>query len=418
MFIALATTPIIARLFDPEHYGVAASFFAYTTVAGILFPLSYHRAVIFPKDEQKARQLLFLSIIISGGVTLAVYAGLGLAAYSGFRVSEFSGMGDVVWLIPFGAWLVSFSDTFVNICIRRQDFSAMARADIAKHLTTAIARIAWGLLLATSVAGLVVGQMLGMVVALGICLLRCLPWIRTASVALDYSSLRSLAAEFRDYPFFRLPANLSFVASRQLPVIALGMMFPIATVGFYAMANRAANIPLQAASQAISSVLIGKTMAKRHRQEAMGRDLLRVVSILVAIGVPVFTGVYLFSEELLTWFLGERWRTAGRIAEILAPYLFMVWVSSFSPTVLESLRLNRLRLMINFGNFTTRAIVFLGCGLAGLDIIATVWVFVAVCCLYQVLIVAVSARMVVLHDSSLLANEGKDLPSGKQGYRK
>jgi hypothetical protein len=92
-----------------------------------------------------------------------------------------------------------------------------------------------------------------------------------------------------------------------------------------------------------------------------------------------------------------------------------VWVSSFSPTVLESLRLNRLRLMINFGNFTTRAVLFLVCGLAGLDIIATVWVFVAVCSLYQVLIVVVSARVVMLHDSSMVANRGQDLPSGKQG---
>lgn len=406
MFIALAATPIIARLFDPQHFGAAATFFAYSTVAGALFPLSYHRAVIFPKDDQTARQMLTLSIIIGGIVTLAVYVALALAASSGVQVTEFAGLGVIVWLLPLGAWLASFSDTFGNLCIRRQDISAMAKADVAQQLVTSGARIAWGFLLATSVAGLVLGQMLGVVVGMLICLVRCLPWLRTVKTSVTLSGLFSLASEYRDYPLFRLPANLSFIASRQLPVIALGLMFPPAIVGFYAMANRAANMPLQAASQAISNVLMGSTMAMRHRQKAIGKKVLRVVVVLAAIGLPVFAGVYILGEELLTWFLGERWRTAGRITEMLAPYLFMVWVSSFSPTVLESLRLNKLRLMLNFGNLAIRALVFLACGIAGFGIIETLAAFVVVSSMYQVLIILISARMVVIHDRSLSSTEG------------
>jgi len=408
MAIAVLATPVVSRLFSPEDYGIAAVVIAAIGITASFLPLSYERAVIFPKEDAKAGQVLVLEIIVSVITTLAVYAVLGLCSVIWPDIALRSGMGVFFWTFPAGAFLLAMRSTATAICIRREYFSAIAKADVAEAAVNSTTRIVWGVTLASSAAGLMLGYLLGIATGASICGVRAYRWLSRMNVSITVTGLRNVLIEFRDYPIFRAPAKFAFSAAQRLPVIALGLLFPLEIVGFYAMANRAAAMPLQAASQAVRDVLLQKIMGFRQNDQPMGESLIRVATVLGLSGAPLFLILFFFGEELLSWLLGDRWIGAGRVVEILSPYLFVVWLGSFTATVFETLRLNRLRLKIYVGNLVIRIGVFAVCGLRQYNFETTLWIFVATSCMYQFLVYAFAAKAAAKHDSGLPTMTGID----------
>ncbi|RLA26441.1 MAG: hypothetical protein DRR15_19750, partial [Gammaproteobacteria bacterium] len=270
MAIAVLATPVVSRLFAPEDYGVAAVVIAAIGIAASFLPLSYERAVIFPKEEAKAGQVLVLAIVVSVVMTVALYAVLGACSVIWPDIATNSGMGLYFWLFPAGAFLLALRHTATAVCIRRKFFSSIAKADVTEAVVNSSTRIFWGIFLASSAAGLLFGYLLGVAFGALICGVRAYRWYSNIGVAGAKSELRSVLVEFRDYPLFRAPAKFAFTAAQRLPVIALGFMFPLEIVGFYAMANRAAAMPLQAASQAVRDVLLQRIMGFRQNEVPMG----------------------------------------------------------------------------------------------------------------------------------------------------
>ena len=404
--IAVVATPIVSRLFDPADYGVAALFIAVATITSNVLALAYERAVIFPKDELKANRVFFLGIAVSIVIAVLILIIIVVTALSapGF-VSE-SSLGEFMWLVPFGALLMSVNSAVGALCVRRNDYTAIAISDVGGASVQAGTRIFWGLLIGSSTAGLLAGHLLGLLFSALACGVRSYTWLKQGGRVPGFNEMKELAVEFRDYPQFRAPAKIAFAASRKLPVIALGFMFPAEVVGFYAMANRAAGRPLFAVSKSVSDVLLGKTMRLRHADEPMGRSLVTVAAVLALTGIPVFTIMLMFGEELLAWFLGARWASAGIYVQIMAPYLFTIWVGSFTNTVFETLRLNKTRLKLNTGNLVTRILVFSACAIAGFDIVQTLWAFVLTSCCYQAFVYFIAGRAVVKYDRQLQTKAG------------
>jgi O-antigen/teichoic acid export membrane protein len=402
LVIALIATPIISRLFDPSDYGVASVFLATMTIVANIFALSYDRAVIFPKKDSTAIRVFVLAIAVTIGITLLAYLCMMVSRLVWPNIATRSGMGSYFWLIPIGAMLLSWRTISVALCLRREDFSAMATADVADVGLNALIRIIWGLTLASSATGLIFGHIFGIVTATVIGGYHCRNWLKKSTIPIGLNDLRNVAVEFKDYVYFRTPSRVSFSAAMRLPVIALGFMFPAEVVGFYAMANRAAGIPLQLASAAVSNVLLGKAMGMRHIDKPLGGIFLKVIAILAVTGAPAFLLVFFFGEEVISWLLGARWAGAGQMVEILSLYLFIQWVgAAVSSTVFEALRLNKPRLWIDVINLILQIATFFYCSLNNFDISRTLWIFVGVSSVYRLLTYLFAAVATVRHDFNL-----------------
>jgi len=401
MIIGIVATPIVSRLFDPEDYGVAAVVIAAIGITAILLPLSLERAVLYPKENSKAGQVLVLALFVSTFMAFFVYAILGICLFIWPDAAERSGMGVFFWIFPIGGLLVALRGIATIACIRNEQFTTIAAADVTDAAVNSSTRILWGVFLTSSTVGLLFGYLLGVIVAASICSIHLFRLLLRIQTPITVSSMRSVLIEFRDYPIFRAPARFAFSAAERLPVIALGLMFPAATVGFFAMANRAAALPLQAASQSIKDVLLRKIMGYRQNDQPMAQSLVKVAIVLGITGAPMFLVLFLFGEELLSWILGDRWASAGRVVEILTPYLFIVWMGSFTSTVFETLRLNQLRLKMYVSKLLVRIGIFVFAGFAQMDFEETLWLFVAVSCAFQLLIYTIAVRVVVMHDQSL-----------------
>lgn len=406
MAIGILGAPIVARLFVPSDYGIAAFFIAMMTIVAGVLPAGYNRAILFPREDRTAAELLMLTFAISVLLSLGLYFILGITELAGRTLPGPLAGSALLWLLPLGAVLMAMRDAFYVLMIRRQEFGIIAWADVIQSGGTLVSRVIWGLMLGSAALGLVLGQFLGVAAGLLLTLAVCGVWLRTTLADGKFSALPKVAAEFSDYPKYRVSARLAFLAAEQTPVIALGLMYPASTVGFFAMAHRVADLPLQAASRALGDAILGDAITKRRDSKPLGPSVWKAAGGLAVIGVPTFSLMYLIGSEILTWFLGARWAEAGRIVEILALYLFFTWMNAPFGPVFETLRMNKQYMLLYSLNLVARIAVFVGCFMAERDIYATLWAFSIVCAGHSILSIAVAGYVVRRHDRQLRQGSG------------
>jgi O-antigen/teichoic acid export membrane protein len=406
MAIGIVGAPIVARLFAPSDYGIAAFFIAMMTIAAGVLPAGYNRAILFPREDRTAAELLMLTFAISILLSLGLYLVLGIVELAGLTLPGPLAGSALLWLLPLGAVLTAMRDAFYVLMIRRQEFGIIAWADVIQSGGTLLSRVLWGLTLGSAALGLVLGQFFGLLAGLLLTWAVCGAWLRTTMAGGTISALTRVAAEFSDYPKYRVSARLAFLAAEQTPVIALGLMYPAATVGFFAMAHRVADLPLQAASRALGDAILGDAISKRNDSKPLAPSVWKAAAGLAVVGIPTFSLMYLFGGEILTWFLGSRWAEAGRMVEILALYLFFTWMNAPFAPVFETLRMNKQYMLLYSLNLVARIAVFVGCFMAGLDIYATLWAFSIVCAGHSLLSIAVADFVVRRHDTELRQGQG------------
>jgi O-antigen/teichoic acid export membrane protein len=342
-----------------------------------------------------------LVLVVSGVLSVALYGIIAIIVLAGLELPGPLAGSGTLWLLPLGAFLLAVREALLTVMIRRREFGIIAWADVVQSGGTLLSRVIWGLTLGSAALGLVLGQFVGVCAAVLLASAVSARWLRTTLASGSLSLLTKVAVDFSDYPKYRVSARLAFQAAEQMPLLALGLMFPVEAVGFFAMAHRVADIPLQAASRALSDAILGNSINKRHDNRPLGPSVWKAAAGLAIIGIPTFTLMFLVGGEVLTWFLGNRWSDAGRMVEILSIYLFFSWMNSAFSPIFETLRKNKHSMMLNSLNLIARAIAFGSCFLAALDIFETLWVFSIVCACHALVSIALAAYVVLRHDARL-----------------
>lgn len=138
-----------------------------------------------------------------------------------------------------------------------------------------------------------------------------------------FQDVRAVFAKFRHFVVYQYPANFMGTLSANAPQQMLSGAFGPAALGDYAMCNRVFGLPLQVIAQPIQTVYFrDATQRYRAGQDIACLTFSLVTKIMLAALVPLVTGCS-FAEPIFAFVLGEKWRSAGRLAAVLAfPFLF------------------------------------------------------------------------------------------------
>jgi len=77
--ITIVASPILTRLYGPEAFGFFALFTSITSIIGVIACIRYELAIMLPKSDEEAANLLglcFLCVAMVSGLTMfALYSG-------------------------------------------------------------------------------------------------------------------------------------------------------------------------------------------------------------------------------------------------------------------------------------------------------------------------------------------------------
>ena len=370
--------PIIARLFEPADFGVAAVFITIAGLAGNVAALNYPRAILLPRSDRGAWLLRSLSFRVLTGLTLLAYAGFVILAMSSLPLPLDDTLGDWLWLLPLAVWLVGAGQILRFSLSRDKAYSALSTADVGQSATNVGGRIGLGLLAGSSVWGLLTSYIGGLLMQLAVLYRKVSLPSGRRSPRTTRRRLHVASYAYRDFPLLNMPSALLANFSSKLPILVLGPWMGPEVVGFYAMAHRLVGMPLELAGNAFRLVMAQKVAEIRNQGGSLLQIYLKAIAGLVVTGLLPFGLLWLFGQTVLQVVLGDKWLEAGRYVEILAPWYFSIWVGAVVPPVMISLRRQAQWLKLQILVLAGRVAAFAACYWAMATVETVLGVFVLV----------------------------------------
>jgi O-antigen/teichoic acid export membrane protein len=399
--IRLLLTPIVARLFFPEHFGVAALFISIATITSTIGSLRYDQAVVLPKEDSEALGIASLSFVILLLFSALVFC---LALSLTWLVPDFSWLqtlGKWSFALPIVVFLYGFASILTFWHMRKKRFKHLAGSQISMSSMTSGSRIVFGISSGSSVSGLILSVFLGLISRIAALLIGFDRTEFKPLFKLRRSELIASAKKYKDFPLYTAPTDLLRIFARNLPVLMLAFMFSSRVVGFYALASRLVRMPVELVSESVRRAYYQKSSELKNDGSALKASLIKITVALAVLGIPPFLTVFLFGETIFTFLLGAEWATAGKYAGILAPFFFAVFVNAPASAILVVLRKQALLLHIHIWLVVCTAALFITCHVKGATPEYTLFLFSLINMLFVLGIMTAAIKTAIREDRHL-----------------
>ena len=333
--IPVAISPILTRLYTPADLGVLALYVSIISIAVVVATGRYELAILLPRRDREAFDILVVAV----GLALFVSA-IALLLVFVFRaplVAQFSGSGTVgLWLyaLPFSVLMTALYQSLAYWNNRKKHYSRLAASKVGQSGAMCSAQVGAGMANAGS-SGLIGGYVLGQLAANGMLLRATWAEARVRLKQCTVARLWAVARRHRIFPTFMIPGHLANVASSQMPVLLLSLLYGPHIAGFYSLAERVLVLP---------SSIIGSAIGDVYRQQAAlayqatgnCRELfLRTAKKLAVIALIPLIAAVAAGPWLFSVLFGPVWREAGEVTALIGAMVFFQIVSSpLSQTVL------------------------------------------------------------------------------------
>lgn len=326
----LASYPILSRLYSPEDFGLFGTFIATAAIPGVI-ACGRFDLVIATAPHAARRAVLWLCFVIAFAV--AVISTAMISAWWYYTALPSAG---ILALMLFSAVLLTgIANGTTMFLMRHDNFRFASVGVVLRTATTVILQLgfAW---VWPSPLGLIVGFCAGLAAqaVLGL-------WISSRSQGLGkphQGQMRAMLRRFRGQVSVDLPGALIGAASLNLMPILLQYLFGIRAVGYYAMGQRIAMLPLQLFNNSFSQVFFQRAARAFDERGEFWSEFRFTLFWSGLVSLGMLLGMLFLARPALAIFLGPGWDSAATILMILAPMLAVQSVVSTLHTSVLVLR--------------------------------------------------------------------------------
>ncbi len=321
--LPLLAAPLITRLCSPADMGAFSVWLGMVAVAAIAASLRMETAMILDHGEREQR-ICFGAVAYSASALALLLTVAGLIAWALPLARKLNTLSLLT--IGLATWLTSYTQTTLAYATSHSAFGQAAHAKVWGAGGVALAQ----LILLASGAGscaLVLGQLLGLTTGL----VAAQAILRPPRARIGWRADATLLAYWRKHQAFwrfSLPSNLLNAMVGQLPLFLIGMRYGALAAGLYTLTQRVLAAPISLLAASVLEVFKRQCV---HDFETIGncRDAyLHALKVLVSLGLAPALLLYLYAPALFTLVFGTAWRTAGVMAQVLAPLFFLNFVAS------------------------------------------------------------------------------------------
>jgi len=308
--IALMATPVIAKLYGPEAFGVWAGWLALAGLLATVACLRYETAIALPEDDTEALHvaavavLLALGISAMGGILVLALWGLGVPG-------PWQRLGGHVLWVPLGALVIAWVAVATQWLARIHHVMGLAKAKIWSGGVTALMQLLLGWV--GSAWGLILGDIVGRGAGL---------WGRIREVWLEQTSrIHAIRREnlvtamrcYRAHSAWLTPTALVDALGLHAPLLLMINWYGGALGGQFSLVQRLMAVPVALLGQSVAQLFL-PLMAKALRNSASGalRLFLGVSALLALAAVGLVGMIWHFDEMWLIALLGHQWEGVGR----------------------------------------------------------------------------------------------------------
>lgn len=360
-FLAILAAPILTRLYSPEDFGLLAVYASLLSLIGVLASLRYELAIPLPESDEEAAHVAVLSLLIVCGMTALAAIVMAIFGSSIANALGVPVLTDYLWLLPVGVLLGGVYNVFNYWAVRTKSFTTIAGTKIRQAVVSLLIQLT-----AFKLGGiaLLFAQVAGQ--SVGTWSLARLAIRKKAFESVTWGQIHSVAIRYKRFPIFSTWEGLGNTAGLMLPPILFASFFGAAAAGLYSLANRVLQLPMSLVGSAIGQVFFAEA-AEANRKGKVGQLVAGLHSKLAHIGMAPALLLILIGPDLFSVVFGEQWRTAGEFARWMAPWIYLVFVSSPLSTLFAVMEKQVQGLFFQIVLLVSRIVaIFSGAALGGL----------------------------------------------------
>ncbi|EOW9238019.1 lipopolysaccharide biosynthesis protein [Vibrio cholerae] len=328
--IPIAIIPILTRIFSPEDFGLLALYAACVSILGVVATGRYEIAIMLPKDDEDARLLLQLSMLVA--LFFSFLISIPISIWNA-QIARFLGNEDIaVWLylIPVSVLFTGIYQALTYWNNRQKKFINTAVSRVNQSLFQGFAQTSLGFLQVSG--GLICGQFVG-IVSGSIYLLKKDRNYKSLIRKSKINSIQKQGIKYHKFPTYGVWGALCDAGAVQMPVILLTKFYSNSVTGMFSLTFRVLNMPTSIISSAIAQVLFQKVVEiSQTEPEKLNIYIIKMFLLLFIIYFPAVPVLFIWGESLFSIIFGNEWSQAG----VYAGYLVIAVAVRFAVSPLSA----------------------------------------------------------------------------------
>ena len=325
--IPIAISPILTRLYTPEDFGVFALYMAIVSIASVLATGRYELAIMLPKNDTNAINVLALSVLLTCAISFTL---LAISYLFKFEITEMIGAPSIAsWLyfIPLSVFLTAVYQSLNYWVNRKANYKRMSISRVVQNGGISFGQLGGGYAM-LNIAGLVYGQLIGQVLATFFLLKQISKEEGRYIKKINKMKIYVMAVRYKSFPKFLIVAHSLNRASAQMPVLIVNTLFNPVVAGLYVLTQRVFGAPLSLVANSIGDVFREKA-SRAYAINGECRNIYKQTFVKLFLLSIVPTIIFLIiAPEFFALIFGEPWREAGVFSQIMTPMFLLRFITS------------------------------------------------------------------------------------------
>ena len=325
--IPIIASPFLTRLFSVDEFGVLSLFNSILAITAVIAPLSYDKGIMLPKKDKGAINMLSLAIlnIIVFSILLEIVIIIFNSSIS--KIFKVESIGYWLYWIPLAVFFRALYLSAVYYSNRQKKYKLIARSRIIHYSSTSGGQVTSGFL-SFGEFGLVGSSIVGIFVAFNFIIFKIGKTIRKSLYLISWTKIKYLAKRYVKFPLYSMPSALLNLLSVHIPIFVLSAFYSQEVIGLYGLGHRVLNLPVYVIGQSVGDVFFQKISELRNDLKALSETTFSVFRNMLLIGLIPIGTLTLFGGEIFALIFGNEWYIAGQYAEVLSPWILMVFSTS------------------------------------------------------------------------------------------
>ncbi len=324
--VIYASILLLTRLFSPELFGVYILFSSATLILKPLATLQYEFAIVLPKKNEDAINLLGFSILVLCCYCLILFV---IIFFFNEDISKFfniTELSNFIYLLPLSVFLFGCVSVFDYWNNRTNNFKNISQGLIVKSSVMSVTQVATGFS-SLKPYGLIPGMLLGQFLQLLFLIKVSSKLLTDLAKEISFKKMFFLAKKYKDIPVFNTIINLTNNLSNELPVLLITKYFGLESSGIYGLAIKFTRAPIGIFQQSVGQVFFNKASNVYNNEGNLHALVIKTAKNLLFISIFIFIPLFTLSFYLDIIF-GENWSDVGLYSRILIPWLFFAFLSN------------------------------------------------------------------------------------------
>ncbi|MEI7499780.1 MAG: oligosaccharide flippase family protein [Bacteroidota bacterium] len=324
--ISILVSPIITRLYTPADFGTFTFIISIVGGFGLIATLRYEMAIVLPKEDKNAVNLVFISLGTAFIMCLGIAIGIFVFNIWFLKSSLiYQAFKNWLYVIPVMVLLLSAGNVFQHWFNRHKDYKILAFSKVVNSVGNNLCTLYLGFI-GLGVWGLLIGNFLGLlffnILFISVILSKYSEYLSHN----DRSVYKTLAIRYKELPLANTPQMLVELIQLYGIVFLLQAFYSSEIVGWYSLSQRLLQAPMWLIGTSLCQVYYKDASERFAQNRNITEVLKKTIKMSIFIALPVLILLLTIGPWLISFIFGDSWRESGEIARILAPWFFFDFI--------------------------------------------------------------------------------------------